>query len=90
MAPLQIHLAARGAPTLRLTVRSVEMASGVFARYRDTYDLVVSDLNRGCGNISDENGTLVARVSYNGRIWAANGALLREPTEDTTTGSEAS
>jgi hypothetical protein len=34
--------------------------------------------NPGCGNILATDGTLVARVSYNGRVWNSHGELLQE------------
>jgi hypothetical protein len=37
-------------------------------------------MTEGCGNIYADDGTLVARVSHNGRVWTPDGILLQEPT----------
>jgi hypothetical protein len=55
------------------------MASAMLAAYRDKYCLGASDMNEGCGNIVAEDGTVVARVSYNGRVWTPEGILLQVP-----------
>ncbi len=74
-----VYLAAQGAPTKMVAVESADRASAVFARYRDQYALGASDLHERCGNIYASDGTLVARVSYNGRVWSPQGQLLQEP-----------
>jgi hypothetical protein len=35
-------------------------------------------MSEGCGNIYANDGTLVATVSYNGRVWHPQGELLQE------------
>ncbi len=76
-----LYLTAQDAPTLRIPINSADMASAMLTRYRDQFNLGASDLNTGCGNIYDEHHTLVARVSYNGRVWDLRGTLLQEPPE---------
>lgn len=74
----RIHLAAAGCKTFDLMVIDSISASEVFCQYRDSHDLGASDMKRGCGNVTDINGNLVARISYNGRVWDANGKLFSE------------
>lgn len=68
-----IHLAASGTPTFDIRVRFADEASGVFSAYRDRYQFGASDMKARCGNIYDSQNCLVGRISYNGRIWDANG-----------------
>ena len=74
-----LYLAADGCPTLTIPVASADMASAMLSRYRDQYSLGASDLRDRCGNIYADDGTLVATVSYNGRVWTPDGTLLQEP-----------
>lgn len=74
-----LFLAADACPTLKIPVDSADVASAMLAHYRDKYHLGASDLARGCGNIYAQDGTLVAAVSYNGRVWTPDGTLLQEP-----------
>lgn len=74
-----IYLAAVGCPTLRVPVDTANMASAMLTHYRDKYELAASDMQEGCGNIYQNDGELVARASYNGRVWAPDGRLLQEP-----------
>lgn len=66
----KIHLAAKGCATFDLIVVDSASASEVWCSYRDEHNLGASDMKRGCGNVTDESGKLVARVSYNGRVWS--------------------
>jgi hypothetical protein len=74
-----LYLAADGCPTLRIPVASADAASALLSRYRDRFGIGASDLKKGCGDIRADDGTLVARVSYNGRVWTPGGILLQEP-----------
>lgn len=74
-----LYLSADGCPTLWVLVASADMASAMLAAYRDKYGIGASDMNDGCGNILAEDGALVARVSYNGRVWTPDGTPLQEP-----------
>ena len=64
-----LRLAARGCPTVNLPVTDSEMASAAFQRYRDTYGFGASEMRKGCGDVRDATGSLVAHISYNGRAW---------------------
>lgn len=72
-------LAADGCPTLRIPVTTADQASALFAHYRDRYGIGASDMSASCGTIHTADGTIVAKVSYNGRIWTPDGTLLQEP-----------
>jgi hypothetical protein len=74
-----LSLAADGCPTLRIPVASADKASALLSRYRDRFGIGASDMKEGCGDIRADDGTLVARVSYNGRVWTPEGILLQEP-----------
>jgi hypothetical protein len=68
-----IHLAALGAPMLNVPVQFADQASKVFSAYREKYEFGASEMEAECGNIYDAKNCLVGRISYNGRIWTANG-----------------
>jgi hypothetical protein len=74
-----IYLAASGCPTLRIPIQSADMASAMFQQYRDRNGIGASDMQPHCGSIFAGDGTLVAKVSYNGRVWTPQGLLLQEP-----------
>ena len=74
-----LYLAADGCPTLRIPVDSADMASGALQQYVDRYCIGASDMSAGFGNIYTNDGTLVAKVSFNGRVWSPQGDLLQEP-----------
>jgi hypothetical protein len=74
-----LYLAADGCPTMRIPVASADAASALLSGYRDRFGIGASDMKRGCGDIRADDGTLVARVSYNGRVWTPSGILLQEP-----------
>ena len=75
-----IYLAGEGAPTVKVPVSTADEASAIFTRYRDQHGLGASDLLERSGNIYASDGTLVAKVSYNGRVWTPDNRLLQEPT----------
>ena len=74
-----IYLAASGCPTLKIPIESADMASAMFQQYRERYGIGASDMKADCGSIFANDGTLVAKVSYNGRVWGPEGRLLQEP-----------
>lgn len=77
--PCFIYLAADGAKTLTFRVDSLAKASAAWIAYRDLYELGNSDRAEHCGNIYGADGkTVVAHVSYNGRVWDAEGKNLLE------------
>ena len=78
--PHYIHLAALGAPTLDIAVQFADEASAVFSAYRDRYEFGASEMKSGCGDIYDSQDCIVGRISYNGRIWTADGRpAMSEP-----------
>jgi hypothetical protein len=74
--PHHIHLAASGAPTLDIPVQFADEASKILSAYREKYELGASEMKAQCGNIYNTRNRLVGRISYNGRIWNANGNLV--------------
>jgi hypothetical protein len=84
-----IHLAASGAPTFNVPVQFADGASEVFSAYRDRYGFGASAMKTGCGNIYGGGNRVVGRISYNGRIWDANGKPVEyaesSPCPDTAT-----
>jgi hypothetical protein len=54
-------------------VQFAEEASRVFCAYRQKYQFGASEMAAGCGNIYGPSGAFVGRISYNGRIWNADG-----------------
>jgi hypothetical protein len=74
-----IYLAASGCPTLKIPIESADMASAMFQQYRDRNGIGASDMMPHCGSIFADDGTMVANVSYNGRVWNPEGRLLQEP-----------
>jgi hypothetical protein len=57
-------------------VRTLDEGRALWLALRDSEMLGASDMVRGCGNYY-EDGRLVARVSYNGRMWTPDGAEIR-------------
>jgi hypothetical protein len=76
-----VYLAASECPTLKIPVESADMASAMFQQYRDRNAIGASDMKPHCGSIFTDDGTLVANVSYNGRVWTPEGLLLQGPPE---------
>ena len=71
-----------GMPTFNLNgqiipVRTIDTARALWIEYRDGMGLGASDMVRGCGNFYDESGTLIAYISYNGRMWTGTPDQLR-------------
>ena len=71
-----IHLAAHGAPTLNIAVQFADEAARVFCAYREKYEFGASEMKVGCGNIYNSRNLFVARISYNARIWDADGGIV--------------
>ncbi len=71
-----IYLAASGAPTLKVSVQFADEASRLFSAYREKYEFGASGMMAGCGNIYNSQKVIVGRISYNGRIWDADGRLV--------------
>jgi hypothetical protein len=77
-----LYLAAHGRPTLKAPVSTGEQAVAIWSRYRDGQSgidmLGSSSMKPRCGNIYSESGQLVARISYNGRIWNPQGEMIQD------------
>jgi hypothetical protein len=71
-----IHLAAAGAPTLNVPVRFADEAAKAFSAYREKFLFGASEMKARCGDIYDSRNNLVGRISYNGRIWTADGVCV--------------
>ena len=67
-----LRLAAIGIPTRDHRVFSSDEAVAVWTDFRDHNNLGSSDMKKGCGDVHDAKGQLVARISYNGRVWDTN------------------
>jgi hypothetical protein len=68
-----LHLEAVGAPTLDLPIRFADEASRLFVEYRERYGLGASGMKPRCGYIFTESHQFLGKISYNGRIWDADG-----------------
>lgn len=68
----QLTIATRGHLRQRVRVMTLKAASEHWCAHRDSFRLGASDMLRGNGNVK-QGGKLVARVSYNGRVWNPDG-----------------
>lgn len=68
-----LKLAANGAPIYEIRVFDTNQASAVWNDYRDHHAICASDMKTNCGNIVDLHDEVIARVSYNGRVWTLDG-----------------
>jgi len=75
-----MKLAAVGCKSHQLPVADSMEAVAAFAAYRDS--IGTSDMKSGCGDITDRSGDLIARISYNGRVWLPNGQPLDQMSGD--------
>ena len=73
-----IILCSNGAPSKRIAVQTADEASDLMRLYVDFYQMGVSAFKTGCGDIVTASGEIIARVSYNGRVWAPDGRLLQD------------
>jgi hypothetical protein len=71
-----LRLAALGCPTLDVPVSDAEQIVRIWERYRDEYGIGASQMDHGCGNLVAADGSVVARVSYNGGIWDMKGRRI--------------
>lgn len=58
---------------------SLSEASRLLRAWIEGEDLTMHDMKRATGEVRD-GGVLVARVSYNGRLWDVDGHEIREVT----------
>jgi hypothetical protein len=73
-----IVLSAEGMRTRQIPVSSADEPSATWRRFVEDNDLGASDLKRDSGFIYSNDRKLVAKVSYNGRVWTPDGQLLQE------------
>lgn len=52
----------------RIIGRSVQELAAKWCQLRDVSGCGISEIGNG-GNVLDDNGKRIAKVSYNGRIW---------------------
>lgn len=71
-------------PGQKVPVKTADQASAIVRRVIDGNGWGASDLPAGFGEIHDSQGKLIARVSYNGRLWAPDGQLLQNAFDSTT------
>lgn len=63
---------------------NLQHASKIVRNWIDQKDLETGDMggrkwcNKSNGNIYDHKGNVVARISYNGRIWGLDGKVIGE------------
>jgi hypothetical protein len=72
-----IVLSARGIKTAHVPVDSADEASAIWWHFVQANALGASDLKRDSGQIYSNDKQLVARISYNGRVWTPDGKLLQ-------------
>jgi hypothetical protein len=80
-----VVLSAEGMRTRHAPVLSADEASSIWRAFVEDNDLGASDLKHDSGFIYSNDRKLVAKVSYNGRVWTPNGELLQESPEAKTT-----
>lgn len=71
-----LRLAAVGCPTLHVPVNDAEQIVRIWENYRDENGIGASDMTSGCGDLVASDGTVVARISYNSRIWDVRGKRI--------------
>jgi hypothetical protein len=64
----------------KVRVPSVEFASRKWTEFRQETNAGNSEIGNGV-EVRDGNDNVVARVSYNGRIWNADGSLHAEAAQ---------
>ena len=72
-----IVLSAKGIKPTHVPVASADEASAIWWHFVQANALGASDLKRDSGHIYSNDKQLVARVSYNGRVWTPDGKLLQ-------------
>ena len=71
-----LKLTAVGCPTLHVPVNDADQILRIWERYRDENGIGASDMKGGCGDLIAADGGVVARISYNGRIWDVSGKRI--------------
>ena len=62
----------------KVPVATLREAAAAWSKVRDSEGLGSSDCRRGCGDVRDEAGKLVGRISYNGRAWNPDGTEAKD------------
>lgn len=74
-----------GAPVeveaVEIRVKTLAMASVAYRHWIDATNLGGGNIPSDSGILTESNGELVGRVSFNGRIWSENGTELYSPSE---------
>jgi hypothetical protein len=83
--PGYIVLSADGVRTDHVPVSSAYEASSTWRRFVESNDFGASALKHDSGFIYSNDGKLVAKVSYNGRVWTPTGELIQEAAKPTMT-----
>jgi hypothetical protein len=73
---LQVNLATTLDKNLTQPVKSVQDASKVVRQYLSKHGLGASAMEKHFGDVT-RKGTLVAKISYNGRMWDPDGKELK-------------
>lgn len=69
---MRLTVAIKGTKKMLVGVASFEDAASTWSRIRNESGIGASGMLGGCGEVV-EDGKVVARISYNGRIWDAEG-----------------
>lgn len=80
--PWTMEMSIYGARPARVPVASSEDASRKMQAFIRANNLGASELGRDCGVVRDAKGAVVARISYNGRVWTPSGAMAHERATD--------
>lgn len=56
-------------PSKKVPCKDLTEASAIVQRHRNEFGYGMSAERRGHGDVRDEKGKKIARVSYNGRVW---------------------
>jgi hypothetical protein len=72
----KLTIAVRGTIRQWVCVETLKQASEHWCAHRDAFRLGASDMLAGNGNVR-EGKKLVARVSYNGRVWNPDGSEVQ-------------
>lgn len=77
--PKWLKLSAAGQKAKRVLISDLRDASITFQCWRDRHSLGSSQLRRDCGQVlAEDEKTVVAKLTYNGRVWSPGGKLLME------------
>ena len=68
-----VILSVRGEKRIKVLVDTVAQASQAWQTYRDLLCCGASQMRHECGQVHATTGELLARVSYNGRVWTPEG-----------------